>query len=353
MENPFKFGTIVEEEFFTDRVQEVEYISHFIDSANHLILISPRRFGKSSVVRKAVKQTKRPSISINLQEVVSVSDFAAKVLRELFKLHPLEKLRHQFMHFRVVPTLTANPITGAIEVGFQPTQDSLVLLEDALNLLENCYTNQNRLVVVFDEFQEIRDLSPHLEKQLRAIMQHQQHINYILLGSQESMMTDIFENKKSPFYHFGGLMRLQKLPRKEFEEFIFLRLQPCFPNEANLLTQKILDYTDCHPYYSQQLAAYVWQVGMLQPEKPDAMRAAIEHIVTTHGLDYERIWNTFNRTAKWILMRLAKGEAFQTGEYRTSTIYSALKRLQQLGYVIYSNQYEIEDPFFKEWLMQI
>ena len=42
MENPFKFGTIVEEEFFTDRVQEVEYISHFIDSANHLILISPR-----------------------------------------------------------------------------------------------------------------------------------------------------------------------------------------------------------------------------------------------------------------------------------------------------------------------
>ena len=206
MENPFKFGTIVEEEFFTDRVQEVEYISHFIDSANHLILISPRRFGKSSVVRKAVKQTKRPSISINLQEVVSVSDFAAKILRELFKLHPLEKLRHQFMHFRVVPTLTANPITGAIEVGFQPTQDSIVLLEDALNLLENCYTNQNRLVVVFDEFQEIRDLSPHLEKQLRAIMQHQQHINYILLGSQESMMTDIFENKKSPFYHFGGLM---------------------------------------------------------------------------------------------------------------------------------------------------
>ena len=81
MENPFKFGTIVEEEFFTDRVQEVEYISHFIDSANHLILISPRRFGKSSVVRKAVKQTKRPSISINLHEVVSVSDFAAKVLR--------------------------------------------------------------------------------------------------------------------------------------------------------------------------------------------------------------------------------------------------------------------------------
>ena len=54
MENPFKFGTIVEEEYFTDRVDEVRYISQFVNSANHLILISPRRFGKSSVVAKAV-----------------------------------------------------------------------------------------------------------------------------------------------------------------------------------------------------------------------------------------------------------------------------------------------------------
>ena len=57
MDNPFKFGTIVEEEFFTDRVNEVRYICQFVNSANHLILISPRRFGKSSVVTRAVKQT--------------------------------------------------------------------------------------------------------------------------------------------------------------------------------------------------------------------------------------------------------------------------------------------------------
>ena len=57
MENPFKFGTIVEEDYFTDRVEEVAYIEQFVKSANHLVLISPRRFGKSSVVAKAVKQT--------------------------------------------------------------------------------------------------------------------------------------------------------------------------------------------------------------------------------------------------------------------------------------------------------
>ena len=67
MENPFKFGTIVEEEYFTDRVQEVAYIEQFIQSANHLVLISPRRFGKSSVVAKAVKQSGRKNITVNLQ----------------------------------------------------------------------------------------------------------------------------------------------------------------------------------------------------------------------------------------------------------------------------------------------
>ena len=89
MENPFKFGSIVENEFFTDRVQEVAYIRQFIESRNHLVLISPRRFGKSSVVLKAVKQAKRQYITLNLQEITSVSDLAAKLLRELYRTHPL------------------------------------------------------------------------------------------------------------------------------------------------------------------------------------------------------------------------------------------------------------------------
>ena len=68
MENPFKYGAIVDADYFTDRVDEVKYISQFIQSANHLILISPRRFGKSSVVAKVVKQSGRKNITINLQQ---------------------------------------------------------------------------------------------------------------------------------------------------------------------------------------------------------------------------------------------------------------------------------------------
>ena len=351
MENPFKFGTIVEEEFFTDRVNEVAYITQFLQSANHLILISPRRFGKSSVVAKALKQSKRKHITVNLQQVTSVSDLSAKLLREFFKVHPLERVRHLITHFRVIPTLSTNPITGSMDVSFQPGVEGTVLLEDVLTLIEKAHSEKDRLIVVLDEFQEILDLAPNLDRQMRSIMQNQKNINYILLGSQESMMTEIFEKKKSPFYHFGEMMRLGKLPYDDFHRYISERLASCFPDCCDDLAKRILDYTSCHPYYSQQLASNVWQVGVLKPDTEDPFKAAIDHIVTTHGLDYERLWMNFNRTNKWIMQRLSYGLSLQTGENRTSTIYSALKRLQKDGYVIYTDRYEMEDPFFREWIM--
>lgn len=352
MENPFKFGTIVDSEYFTDRVEEVAYICQFIQSANHLILISPRRFGKSSVVAKAIKQSGRKSITLNLQQVTSTVDLSAKMLREFLKLHPLERVRHLITHFRIIPTISTNALTGTMDVSFRPGVDASLLLEDVMALIENTHSDDNRIIVVMDEFQEILGLEPHLDKKLRSIMQHQKHINYILLGSQESMMTEIFERKKSPFYHFGQLMRLGKLPRENFHRYLSERLKSCFPENFDELADSILDYTGCHPYYSQQLAANVWRVGMLQPKKKDVLVEAISQITTTHELDYERMWMNFNRTNKWILQRVAANDTLQTGEHRTSTIYSALKRLQKMGYVIYSNRYEIEDPFFKEWILR-
>jgi len=352
MKNPFKFGTIVEAEYFTDRVEEVAYIKAFVDSPNHLVLISPRRFGKSSVVAKAMKESKRKYIMVNLQQVTSVSDLSAKLLKEFFRVHPIERVRHLITHFRFIPTVSTNPLTGSVDVSFHPVTDEIVLLEDVLTLIEKAYTEKNRLIVVIDEFQEIRDIAPHLDRQLRSIMQQQKHVNYILLGSQESMMTDIFENKKSPFYHFGELMRLGKLPREDFHRYLSERLVSVFGDKCHAIADQILDYTDCHPYYSQQLAANVWQLKALQPHSEVAVVDAVNHIVLSHGLDYERLWMNFNRTNRWILQRLAQGKPLQSGDYRTSTIYSALKRLQGDGYVIYSDHYEMEDPFFREWICQ-
>ena len=351
--NPFKFGVLVDDEFFTDRINELKEIQWTLNSENHLILISPRRFGKSSLVAKAVKASGRPSVSLNMQNILSVEDFASKLLRELFRIYPLERIKHLMSHFRVIPTVSTNPITNGIDVSFMPVVNSLVLLEDAMALIEKVSTENKRLVVVLDEFQDILNIRKGLDKQLRSIMQEQQHLNYILLGSQESMMTDIFERKKSPFYHFGKLMRLEKIPYEDFRTFISNRLPVENHDSLDNIVNEILSFTNLHPYYTQQLSAQVWEIVTYEKKVERIVEEAISLIVKAHDLDFERLWLSFNRTDRAIMLSLSKGaNPLQNRKVATSTSFSGIKRLMKAGYVIRVSDYEIEDPFFKEWLIR-
>ena len=353
MMNPFKFGVLVDNEFFTDRNNELKEVQLSLNSANHLVLISPRRFGKSSLVAKAVKATGRPCISLNMQNMLSVEDFASKILREIFRLYPMEKIRHLMTHFRIIPTVSTNPVTNVIDVSFQPVVNSMVLLEDALGLMEKVSTAEKKLIVVLDEFQEIMNIRKGLDKQLRSIMQEQENLNYILLGSQESMMTEIFERKKAPFYHFGKMMRLDKIPYDDFWGYISSRLPLEDDAQKDLITKEILSFTNLHPYYTQQLSAQVWEMLSYDKLVEDVVSEAISKIIRTHDLDFERLWLNFNRTDRSVLLDICKGiNPMQNRLMASSTSYSAIKRLMKSGYVIRVNYYEIEDPFFREWILR-
>ena len=348
MKNPFKFGVLVDNEFFTDRQEELKEVQRTLDSENHLILISPRRFGKSSLVAKAVKVSGRLCISLNMQNMLSVDDFASKLLRELFRQYPMERIRHLMSHFRFVPTVSTNPMTNGVDVSFQPVVNSMILLEDAMALIEKVSTEDKRLIVVFDEFQEILNIRKGLDKQLRSIMQEQQHLNYVLLGSQESMMTEIFERKKSPFYHFGKLMHLKKIPYDDFKVYVSARLPLKELGKLNDIVEEILTFTGLHPYYTQQLSAQVWDMMTYEGLVDGVVAEAVSNIVRTHDLDFERLWLNFNRTDRAIMMSLSKGiNPLQNRQVATSTSFSGIKRLMKNGYVIRVTDYEIEDPFFK------
>ena len=353
MKNPFKFGTIVDDEFFTDRQKELQSIHQLLNRDNHLILISPRRFGKSSLVMRAVKQSLRPYILINWQQITSTEDFAAKLLKSVFRIYPWEKVKHLMNHFRVVPTISTSPMTDHVDVSFQPVVDTNVLLEDAMALVEKVSSNDQRIVVIFDEFQEVVSIAKGLDKQLRSIMQLQKNLNYILLGSQESMMTEIFERKKSPFYHFGNLMRLEKIPYQDFLDYLNQRLCPVLSSLSTDISKSILDLTRCHPYYTQQLASQVWELATYEGISENVVMCAVERVTSIHDLDFERLWISFNKMDKRILQTISSMKnPMQDRQLPTSTTYSSIKRLMKMGYVIKTDVYEIEDPFFNQWIQQ-
>ena len=359
MNNPFKFGSVVDDPYFTNRTEELVKIKAILNSDNHLIMISPRRFGKTSLIRKVVKTSNRNLLFLDLQLINSIEDFAAQYLRRIYRIFPSERVKQFIRNFRIIPTLSVNPVSNEMEISFQTTGADLPLLEDALNLLEQLSDPIKRTIVVFDEFQDIKRLGNGIDRMLRSIMQLHQNINYIILGSQESMMREIFEKKKSPFYHFGQLFPLAKIDKTHFKTFIVSGMNSVVNNPGRI-ADEILLFTEGHPYYTQQLSYTTWNILDREGEKGEPVELAITETVQIHDFDYERLWATFNNMDKKTLTTLAQrdhnsmagplSKAANIGP--TSTVFSSLKRLMQNGNIIKSEkEYEIDDPFFKKWII--
>lgn len=358
--NPFKFGSVVDGAYFTDREEEIERISSFINSANHLLLVSPRRFGKTSLIKKVLEASGRKYVYLDLQLILSPSDFAAQLLKRVYRTFPAQKIKRFIKSFRIIPTLVINPVTGETEISFRTGTKEAAPLEDTLNLIEKLGTESNRIIVVLDEFQDIFRIEPGLDRKLRSIIQVHKNINYIFLGSSESVIRGIFEKKNSPFYHFASLMILRKIPAGHFTSFLeekFKTITPLFSE----ISKEVIDFTSCHPYYTQQLAFTVWETLSRSRSCPDVVKKSISEILMSHDNDYERLWNTLNGTDMKVLAGMSEKEISPLssefsqlfGTVATSTIFSTLKRLAVKGILIKDEAgYHFDDPFFREWIVE-
>ncbi len=352
-ENPFKFGSIVEGAFFTDREDDIKKSLEVINSSNHLVLISPRRYGKSSMIHKAVKLSGRPSITVNLQLVTSANDLAAEILKRVFKAYPFEKVKQLIRKFRFIPTISLNPLTNNVDLSFTPAASPKPVLEDVLMLIEGLGKKGHKPIVVLDEFQEIRTIDKNLDKILRSVIQTQNRVNYIFMGSQESLMREIFEQKKSPFYHIGSLQTLEVIPHKDFMSFLKKGFSFLDKKNAPALAEKILEFTQCHPYYTQQLAFHFFNA--YKNNTGTTIEEVAETITRQHDIDFERLWMSLNLTDRKLILELlsvAKGGGYtRDAAIPTSTRYSVYKKLLASGFLIQNRQgYAVEDPFFARWV---
>lgn len=358
MKNPFKFGTVVEEPFFTDREDELSKVKSILDSENHLIIISPRRYGKTSLINKVIKSIDRPNFTLDLQLITGPEDFSAQLLKRIYKTYPAQKIRNFIKNFRVIPSVSLNPITNEIDISFRASSSEQAIIEDVFELIEKLSHKDIKPIVVFDEFQEIKRIRKDFDKKLRSILQHHKNINYVFLGSSESLIRDIFEKKKSSFYHFGFLLSLAKIPETEFLKFLKKNFKKK-TGEYDSISKEIIDVTKCHPYYTQQLAFTVWELINRNTGIKDPVQFAITEIIEHHDVDYERLWNTLNNIDMKILIGMSFSDysplsdefskQYNTGA--TSTSYSSLKRLLERGMVVKTiSGYEIDDPFFKNWI---
>ena len=257
--NPFRFGNVVTGEYFTNRKKEIKEIVSEIKAGQHIVLMSPRRYGKTSLVNEAMKVSGVKWIRINMELIADEVDLANYYVRNALSLSKFEKIKHYLKSLKIQPYIQFQPTTNEISVSFSTeTKNISTLLSDSFQLPETIAKSmKKKVVIVFDEFQEIRRIAPMLERKMRGIFQYHQNITYLFIGSQESMIQEIFQNKKNPFYKFGRHITLHKIAEPEFLDFVINRFSSQ-KIDVREIAKDILKFTDCHPYYTQQLCHEIY-----------------------------------------------------------------------------------------------
>jgi hypothetical protein len=361
MKNPFVFGEPVIGGGFIDRVQECERLKQYFLNSRNVILYSPRKFGKTSLVLKALDETGDEVIGlyIDCYAITSEKELARQLSKKVLSLYPekefIDALKRLFTG--ITPRVTLKTIPEVqIEVEFNQEEE----LMNAFELPERLAEDWNfPVVVVFDEFQELARF-PHLMKSLRSIFQHHHHVSYVFIGSRQHMMEWIFQARESPFYNFGAHITLKELPKNEFKAFIHNALGTAGGTIPDECIDDLLALTRCHPHYTQRFCFELWyrlQVkGLI--EKSD-LRSVMGDVLSDLEDSYLVIWEALTTNQRKALLAVAKGERdLFSGEFirrwdfaSPASVQSALKKLIQKDVVIQrGDSHECADRFMEYWL---
>ena len=368
---PFLYGKIAEEQDFTDREKESKHLMQNFFSLINTTIISPRRWGKSSLVEKVAKQvmSENKAIKVCLLDIFNVrneSEFYAHFAQSVIKAtsNRWEEWGENAKVFlsRLLPKISFSPDSQA-EISFGIAWEELKKNpDDIIDLAETIAKAKGiKIVVCIDEFQNIGNFDNPLalQRKLRAHWQHHQHVGYCLYGSKRHMLLDIFSNPKTPFYKFGDILFLEKIDNKNWGKFI----QKRFKDTGKSISRKEAEYlaaqVENHSYYVQQLAQQAWLRTKTECSIP-IIDDSLQSIKNQLSLLFVGLTETLTATQLYFLRAIIDGETVFGQEnlrkYRLGTSANIIRikdaLLSKEIIDINSQNIEIQDPVFKLWIKE-
>ena len=268
MEQLFIFGKPVDGKAFTDREIETARLKANFEGGINTFIISPRRWGKTSLVKKVIREAVKSS-----PVYVFVDVFKAKTPAEFCEILGNAVLRQTSSALEEFIE-NAKRFLGRVHVGVDLTPDGVnpvklrfglenerETIEEILHLPERIAEKKKvRLVICIDEFQQIAAFEDSItfQKQLRTVWQHQQSVSYCLFGSKKHMMEGLFNDESKPFYQFGDVIYLKKIPLSYWMDYISSRFARGGKTISDQQIERICKAVDFHSSYVQQLCWYVY-----------------------------------------------------------------------------------------------
>ena len=367
--NPFSYGTIVKKPYFFNRKEECDRIVSTLSGGNNLVLFAPRRFGKTSLVLRAVEELEKKNftcIYFDFMPVYSRESFIETYSKALISrqsnLQKAVKATAAFVKGirpKLVFDQSGNP---EFSIDFTENKINEKTLGEILNLPEHLASENKRFIIVLDEFQEINKLNgENFEKLFRSKIQHHQYVNYLFLGSRTHLLSDMFNNKGRAFYNAAMLMQIGPLPKEETVDFLINRFASSGIKIERDIAVFIIEQAGDIPYYIQLLASEIWQYvvsSTLKINKELIIKCA-EKIVDLKSDYYYELYDRQSVYQKKLLKALViSGENVFSSNYTkrfhltaASTTQKALAGLIEAGIVEkVEGHYFIGDPFFKQFI---
>jgi hypothetical protein len=373
--NPFVYGEVVPAQAFADRVEELNRLVEDLTAGQKVFLISPRRYGKSSLIRRAMAAVERQGLLTVELTVASYSSYLAFLegfARDLASVQtPWDRardwLREALGAARPEVRFEPDAAGGQLSVAFpgeRSPREIERLAADVFALPGRLASARGRgLVVALDEFQAIGGFNGgSVEHALRAAIQHQRTVGYVFAGSEPTLMERMLGPKR-PFYKAGPVMRLDKIPPEEFAAFLEARFAKSGVRAEPGLGAAIVELAGNLPYDVQRLAHEAWDDAHAASRAKvgqEDLHKTLRRLLAQQEPVFEELWQrlTLVQRATLRAVVLAEGRALLSADVRnrfrlggTSTVQAAIGALVREDLIARDqDRYVVNDSLLREWV---
>jgi hypothetical protein len=375
MENPFQYGGTVSGPAFCNRVQELADLRRTAENGEKLFIYSERRMGKTSLLLHALESLSKKEYAgayVDLWPTDGESSFATAVAKGVSEsmsttADQLLKTAKEFFGY-LAPSVTLDEegkprLSFGVGRASRPAPDLDQVLTTPVTIGRR---HKRKVVVVFDEIQRILEYgSDSVERRLRSIVQRQEGIAYIFLGSRKHLVQKMFLDRSRPLYRAAGHYPLGPIRTDQWIPFIQERFRRLGKRIQAETTRSVCQMTEGHPFYTQQLCHVLWELcDQGQEVKPESLRRAVNVLLERESYAYAALWESLTLGQRRLLTGLAleeRGAKVFSGPFLQSYQVGTASSAQRAAEALMSRDlidrdngsFVIGDRFFRLWIREM
>ena len=372
MDKPFIFGIPVEDSHFIGREEEINRLATNFKYGVNTVLISPRRWGKTSLVNKVTGMTASKELLVVKMDIFSCRNeydfynvFSEAILKQTAsKVEEWKDLAKGFIE-RLAPkiSMSTDPLSEySLSLGITSkthTPKEVLQLPETIAQRKGCH-----LLICIDEFQQVGEFPDSLtvQKRMRSVWQHQNNVSYCLYGSKMHMMTNLFQKKSYPFYKFGEMLYLKPISLDAWKSYISERFEQEGKHISGELIQRLCETVEYHSSYVQQLA-YCTLLMTKKEVTEEVLSAAIEDLISQNSSIFIEQTQSLTSYQLNFLRAILYGvnNGFNEKEVRESFDLGVPSNVDRLKKALVDKELieytekgvEIGDPVLRLWLKRV